>query len=252
MLISVITVCYNSACSIETTLKSVISQNYPHVEYIVIDGSSKDGTLKILQDYSNNIDSIISEPDFGIYDAMNKGLKLATGDIICFLNSDDQFESQNTLSEIYREFDGSNCDVVLADVVFVASDNPNVIKRRYPAHRFKPHLFRFGWMPPHPGVFAKKSVYRKVGFFDVSYKIAGDFEYLIRVFSLSGLNFKYANKVSVKMQLGGVSNSSLKNLMLLNFEVLRACKSNGINTNIIFILSKYLLKIYDKFLIKIH
>lgn len=243
--ISVITVCKNNVNFIDKCLRSVADQSYENLEHVIIDGGSTDGTLGLIQKYYGKRNIIVSEPDKGIYDAMNKGLKFASGDVICFLNADDHYANDNVIGDIATQFLNGDPDIILADVEYFNHRRPTKIVRKYPAHRFKKDRLKFGWMPPHPGFFATRKIYEKYGFFDDSYKIAGDFEFIARVVSSENFDIMYLNKVAVKMAVGGVSTSGLKGKIILNKEVMRACRQNGIRTNWFFLMMKYPMKLWD-------
>ncbi len=249
--ISVITVCKNNVTQIDKCLKSVTGQSYSNIEHVIIDGGSTDGTMGVIWKYYSKQNKIISEPDGGIYDAMNKGLKFASGDIICFLNADDHYVDDSVVGDIVTYFFNNDHDIVLADVEYFKSRRPTKVVRKYPAHRFKKSRLKFGWMPPHPGFFARRSVYEKFGFFDTNYKIAGDFDFIARVFQDDDIRYAYFSEPVVKMSVGGVSNSGLASKFLLNKEVLRSCRKNGIKTNWLFLMMKYPLKIWDVLRVKI-
>jgi glycosyltransferase involved in cell wall biosynthesis len=242
--LSIITVTFNSSKTISDTLRSVESQDYPNIEYIVIDGGSSDETLDMVR-ASGRVDQLLSEPDHGIYDAMNKGLKIASGDVIGFLHSDDVYAHSGVLSEVVCEFDKSNLDALYADIAYFASNNPSNVVRMYRSHRFSPKKIAWGWMPAHPSLFLRKGVYDTFGLFKTDYKIAGDYEYVARIFHADTLKYSYLPQALVKMRMGGVSTGGLKNSLILNQEVLRACKENGISTNWLKILSKYPAKLID-------
>jgi glycosyltransferase involved in cell wall biosynthesis len=246
MKVSVITVCYNSAQTLERALRSVAYQDWPNIEHIVIDGGSTDRTPNILQRF-NHLVSVISEPDRGIYDAMNKGLDIASGEIICFLNADDQYASSSVLSSIAKIMMTSKVDALMGDVVFFHKNNPKRTIRRYRSNRFNPDRLAWGWMPAHPGLFLTSAVVKRVGHFKIDYQIAGDFEFIIRVFYQQNLRYQHVPKVLVRMQVGGVSTRGLRSKILLNIEVLRACRENGLKTNIFKILAKYPIKILEFF-----
>lgn len=248
MKFSVITVCFNSSDTIGASLESVICQNYPNVEHIVIDGASTDGTLDAIRPYEVHLANLISEQDGGIYDAMNKGLEKATGDILCFLNADDQYVSNNVLSRVAKIFIDKKLDAVIADTVFFRPPRPTKIVRRYRSDYFKPERLAWGWMPAHPGLFLRRTVTDRVGYFKTDYQIAGDYEYIIRAFHGQNLNYKYLPEIVVKMQSGGASTAGLRAKIQLNKEVLRACRENGIKTNLIKILSKYPAKLLETIL----
>ncbi len=247
--ISIITVCFNSEITIRHTIESVLSQTYSDIEYIIIDGASHDSTLKIINEYRNQISYILSEPNNGIYDAMNKGIKMASGEIVGFLNSDDIYESNDIIKQIVDCFQETNdLDVLYGDVVFVNSKNVNKILRYYSSKNFKAWKLRFGWMPPHPGSFIKKKVYQKYGNYDITFKISSDYELFVRLLLVQHLKYKRIDRILVRMRQGGVSTSSIKNIILLNFEILRACKNNGIYTNIIFLITKIPFKILEMYI----
>ncbi len=246
-LVTVVTVCYNSASSLERALKSVEIQDWPKVEHIVIDGGSTDNTLAILERYKNYLTHMVSEPDNGIYDAMNKGLDRATGDIVCFLNADDQYASSHVLSHVVKQMQEHHLDALLGDVAFFNSTDPTRMVRRYRSDRFTPKKLAWGWMPAHPALFLNKSIVQRVGRFKANYRIAGDFDYIARAFY--GHNFRYPPlpEVLVHMQTGGASTAGWRSKVLLNQEVLRACKENGIPTNLFKVLSKYPMKLLELF-----
>jgi glycosyltransferase involved in cell wall biosynthesis len=245
MKISIITVCYNSEATIRDTIKSVLSQDYPGIEYIIIDGLSKDNTMNIVSEYNNKISKIISEPDQGIYDAMNKGIRLATGDVIGILNSDDLFEYPAVISDVVSCFESEpNTSLVFGDVVFVEPNNTQNIIRFYSAEKFRSWKLRFGWMPPHPATFFKRTAYEQVGVYSLDYKISADYELFVRMLMVHKLAYARIDKVLVRMRAGGISTSGIKNSLLLNSEIVRACKKNGVYTNLFFVL----LKIPFKFL----
>jgi glycosyltransferase involved in cell wall biosynthesis len=246
-LVTVITVCYNSANSLERALQSVAIQDWPNVEHIVIDGGSTDDTLAILDRYQNHLAQVVSEPDKGIYDAMNKGLDRATGDIVCFLNADDQYASSHVLSRIAQQMQEHQLDAILGDVAFFHATDPTRTVRRYRSDRFTPERLAWGWMPAHPALFFNKSVVQRVGRFKTEYRIAGDFDYIARAFYGCDMRYEHLPEVLVQMQTGGASTAGWRSKVLLNKEVLRACRENGIDTNILKILSKYPLKLLELF-----
>jgi glycosyltransferase involved in cell wall biosynthesis len=244
-LLTVITVCYNSADSLERALTSVAIQDWPNVEHIVIDGGSTDDTLTILDRYKNHLAHVVSEPDKGIYDAMNKGLDRATGDIVCFLNADDQYTSCHVLTRVAKQMQAHQLDALLGDVAFFHSTDSTHMVRRYRSNRFTPERLAWGWMPAHPALFLNKSVVQRVGRFKTDYRIAGDFDYIARAFYGYDLRYQHLPEVLVQMQTGGASTAGWRSKVLLNKEVLRACRENGIDTNILKILSKYPLKLLE-------
>jgi glycosyltransferase involved in cell wall biosynthesis len=206
-LVTVITVCFNSADSIETALRSVAIQDWPNVEHIVIDGGSTDDTLAILERNKNHLAHVVSEPDKGIYDAMNKGLDRATGDIVCFLNADDQYTSCHVITRVAKQMQAHQLDALLGDVAFFHATDPTRTVRRYRSDRFTPERLAWGWMPAHPALFLNKSVVQRVGRFKADYRIAGDFDYIARAFYGHDLRYQHLPEVLVHMQTGGASTA---------------------------------------------
>ena len=242
MMISLITVCYNASSTIEYTFKSIQMQTYKNIEYIVIDGNSNDGTKEIINRYSQIITKYISESDKGIYDAMNKGINLASGDIIGFLNADDIYANVNVLNRIAEILENKSIDACYSDLVYV---NNNKIVRKYNSGIFKPSLINYGLMPAHPTLYVKRSVFEQYGGFKTDYTIAADFEFVARIFGKYGLHAKYVPEVWVKMRRGGISTKSLKSNWVISKEIVRACKENDISTNILKVLFKYPLKLLE-------
>lgn len=219
----------------------------PNIEHIIVDGASTDGTVDIIKSYGNRIAKFISEPDKGIYDAMNKGLKLATGDIIGILNSDDFYASNTTISDLVNQFKKTGSEILFGDLVFVNPEELNQVVRYYSSSQCNADKFAWGWMPAHPTCFIKKSVYEKYGDFKTDYKIAADYEILTRFMAKHKVSYTYMPQVMVKMRTGGVSTRNFKSNWILNREIVRACAENGINTNMVKVLSKYLTKISQLF-----
>ncbi len=246
-IISVITVCYNSAPTIERALQSVANQDWPHIEHILIDGASTDGTMDVVERFRHGLTCVVSEPDDGIYDAMNKGLARATGEVICFLNADDHYASDDVLSLVADQMHAQQLDALMGDVDFFHATDPSRQVRRYRSDRFTPERLAWGWMPAHPALFLKRAVIDRVGLFNTTYKIAGDYEFIIRAFYGRALRYAHVPKVLVRMQTGGVSTNGWRAKLRLNNEVLRACQENGIRTNIFKILSKYPVKLLELF-----
>ena len=245
MKISIITATFNSSTSIKDTLESVNAQTYPNIEHIIVDGGSFDNTLDIVKDYGNKIATIISEPDKGIYDAMNKGIMAATGDIIGILNSDDFFTSTDVIYTIVKEFEESGIDALYGDVHFVNPDNLKKTVRYYSSAIFRPSLFRFGFMPAHPSFYMKKSCYEKFGLYSLDYKIASDYDLLIRYLYLHKIKYKYIKKDFVTMRTGGISTENVNSRIILNKEIIKACRQYGIYTNMLLLSLKYLYKIFE-------
>ncbi len=245
MRISIITVAFNAARTIAYTLESVASQTHPEIEHIVVDGASTDGTLDMVGCHGKHVAWLISERDHGIYDAMNKGLGLATGDVVGFLNADDVYAGNGVLERVSAILANERLDALFGDAEFVSSARPNHSLRRYRSDRFCPERIAWGWMPAHPALFLKRSVFERFGQFRTDYRIAGDFELVARIFHGGTLNYRHVPEVLVRMRTGGISTGGWRNTVLLNREVLRACRENGIATSLPKILSKYPAKLLE-------
>lgn len=233
MKITIITVCFNSALTIETTIKSVAAQTYKNIEYIVIDGNSKDDTVAIIMKHEAIITKWVSEPDKGIYDAMNKGLKMATGEVIGLINSDDLFCDNNAIEKIMNVFiENPTLDSVYADLYYVSQNNIANIVRRWVTGKQK--KFKYGWHPAHPTLYIKKETYNKYGLFNLDFKLAADFEIMLRFLEKHKISTYYLKEALVKMRLGGATNQSFKNIYHQNVECLRAFKTNGLKVNAVF------------------
>jgi len=241
MKVSIITVCFNSEKTIEDTIKSVQAQCYSNIEYIVIDGNSKDSTNEIVSRYKEVVTVHVSEPDNGLYDAMNKGIELATGDIVGVLNSDDILSKDNTIQKLVMAI--GNDDGVYGDVGFYAAHSFSEKKRHYSSKGFSKKKFSRGMMPAHPSFYVRKGCYEKAGLYRTDFKIASDFDMVLRIFSLPNTSFTYLEEEIVKMRLGGVSTSGFMSNYILNKEILASCKINGIKANWFSIISKYPSKI---------
>jgi len=217
MTISIITATYNSAITIRDTLKSVASQEYSNVQHIIIDGLSKDNTLSIVRDFPH-VNSVISEKDNGIYDAMNKGIARVTGDIVGILNSDDFFFDNNVLSKVATVFQTTGCDALYGDLLYVDQVDTDKVIRYWKSGPYKPGAFKWGWMPPHPTFFVKRELYEKWGNFDLRLKTSADYELMLRFIYNHKIKLEYIPSVLVKMRMGGVSNYSLSNRLKANTE----------------------------------
>lgn len=245
MKISIITVSLNNVTTIEDTFKSVLGQSYTDVEYIIIDGGSTDGTLDVVNRYADRIKHVVSEPDQGIYDAMNKGLDLAVGEVVGILNADDIYTNKDVLANVSSAFNGTDADIVFGDLVYVNRDDVNHITRYYSSKTFQPWKLKFGWMPPHPATFIRKPVYDKIGRYSLDYEIAADYEMFVRLLLVGEFSFLRIPQVLVKMRMGGTSTRGVKSSWLLNGEIVRACRSNGIYTNLFLVLSKFPFKLLE-------
>lgn len=246
MKVSIITVCYNSAETIRDSIESVIAQDYADIEYIVVDGGSTDNTLAIIEEYRTSINVVVSERDRGIYDAMNKGVSLASGEVVGLLNSDDFYESNHAVADIVSAFNkNSSTDVVFGDVVFVAANDLTRITRYYSSETFKPWKLRFGWMPPHPATFVRSHVYKRFGGYSLDYKISADYEIFVRWLLVNKLSYVRLDQVLVRMRAGGASTAGIKSSIQLNKEIVRACRENGIYTNLVWVLFKIPFKLFE-------
>ncbi len=224
MKVTIITVSYNSEKTIEDTIKSVLSQDYKNIEFIIIDGDSNDGTKKILNKYSSNISNIISEKDDGIYDAMNKGIRIASGDIIAILNSDDIYFDKYVISSVVKSFIENNCNIVFGNIQYVSENNLEKVVRNWISSPYVPNSFKNGWHPPHPAFFVKKDIYIKHGNFDIEFNIAADFDLMYRFLEIKNVKSVFIDNFLVKMRLGGESNKSLRNIYIGNRQVINSFK----------------------------
>ncbi|WP_044408417.1 glycosyltransferase family 2 protein [Thiomicrospira microaerophila] len=247
MKISIITVCYNSKAFIASAINSVLSQDVGDIEYIIIDGASKDGTVSIVESFGGRVTHFVSEPDKGIYDAMNKGLALATGDVIGILNSDDFYPNPSVIADVVQAFaDNPDLDMVLGNVDFVHPDDLTRPVRFYSSFNFKPWKMRFGFMPAHPAAFIKRSAYERVGPYTLGYKIGADFEWFVRAFLVHKLSYVKLNKTLVRMREGGVSTSGFKSYWIISKEVRRALQENGVYSNLAFVMIRLPIKLLHK------
>ncbi len=242
---SVITVCRDAADTIERAVLSVRAQDYPLVEHIVVDGASTDDTAARAASVLRKGGTVISEPDDGIYNAMNKGWRRAAGSVIAFLNADDFYAHSSVLSDVARVFESDGPDAVFGDIAFFSKDDLTTLGRRYRSDRFRPSRLRWGWMPAHPGMFVLRTVYEAVGGFREDYAIAGDFEFVARAFGRGERQFLHLAQVLVHMQRGGTSTQDWRARMTINRETVRACRANGIYTNLPMVMTKYPLKLLE-------
>lgn len=242
MKISLITPSYNSAATIAHTIESIIAQNYADLEYLIIDGGSKDDTAQIVASYQDRIKiNFISEPDQGIYDAMNKGIKMASGEVIGILNSDDIFYDGNVLSSVANAFADEKIDVVYGDIKYF-SDDINKTKRYWKTGEYQAGKLNNGWIIPHPALFVRKSVYERCGLYNIDFKIAGDYEFIFRLLKIHKIKTKYIPSVFVKMYDGGASGSSLKQRKKGWRELKKAWTTNNLPIPKFFILRRLLFK----------
>jgi glycosyltransferase involved in cell wall biosynthesis len=244
MRVTIITACYNRAATIGEAIESVAGQTYPDIEHIVVDGGSSDGTLDVVARY-RSVGRLIPGPDKGVYDALNKGIAAASGELIGFLHSDDVYANAQVIERVAVEMKARSLDALYGDVAFVRADDLSRIVRVYSSRRFRPSRISWGWMPAHPGLFLRRKLFQDYGVFRTDYTIAGDFEFVARIFSRQNLRHEYLPEVLVKMRLGGISTRGWRSTLTLNREVLRACRQNGIPSNYLKILSKYPAKLLE-------
>jgi len=240
--ISVVTVSRNSVATIEDTILSVATQNYPRVEHTMIDGASTDGTLDIINRHRNKLTNMISEPDGGIYDAMNKGISHVTGDVIGFLNTDDVYSNTNVLSEIADIFEDATVDACYGDLVYMDESLRRVV-RYWKSRPYRDGLFEKGWMPAHPTFFVRREVFERYGGFDPSFRLQSDFDLTMRFLSIFKIKSVYLPKVLVKMRIGGATNRSLANIIKGNIEAYQICRKNGLKVSPLFVFTKILTRI---------
>lgn len=242
MKISIITVCYNSENTIRDTIESVLSQSYSDIEYIIIDGGSTDGTISIIDEYRDNIDIIVSEKDNGIYDAMNKGILLSKGDIVGIINSDDFFSDVNVIKDVSDLFCEGGIDGLYGDLIYVNRENVEKKVRNYSSRFFSKWQIRFGMMLPHPTLYLKRKIFSDVGSYKLDYRVAADFEFITRLF-VTGITLKRLPRIMVKMREGGISSTGVWWRIHQNLEIVRACRENGLYTNIVMVSAKVPFKL---------
>ena len=244
MKISVITVCFNCENTIIDTIESVINQDFDDFEFIIVDGKSNDNTIKVIESYKNKINKLVSEKDNGIYDAINKGISLASGDIISLLHGNDVFSNSNVLSKVNNFFKlNNNIDLMIADLAFKKKlKNSNYI-RYYDTKNFKPWMLRIGYSPPHLTTFYTKEALKKIGQYNISYRIAGDFDYFVKTFLINKLKFKTFSECLVFMSTGGLSNKNFLSYLISSYEINKSLKENGFYSNILLTFLRFPLKI---------
>ncbi len=246
MKISIITVVFNRVKTIENSIQSFLSQTHPDKELVLIDGGSTDGTLEVIKKYRDQLGIFVSEKDKGIYDALNKGIRLATGDIIGILHSDDFFASENTLTWVNQTYtEEPAIDLVYGDLQYVSAQDTSHVERYWFSKAFEVGSFKKGWHPPHTTVFAKKQVFETWGLYRLDIKIASDYEWMLRLFEKAKLPSRHLPKVLTKMRSGGLSNQNFKNILKANIECYRAFKLNGLSISPLFIFIKPLSKIFQ-------
>lgn len=248
MKISIITATYNSGATVRDTIESVLRQSYPDIEHIIVDGGSKDTTMDIVREMESRYNGrlrYISERDRGIYDAMNKGIEMASGDIIGILNSDDFFTSDDVVENVANEFKSFHSDAVYGDIHFVKDDNLSKCVRYYSSKSFRPWKMRLGFMPAHPSFYCKRDIYKNLGAFDLSYKIGADFENLVRLIYINRIKTRYMPMDFVTMRTGGASTAGLGSHNQISRDIVTALKNNGVKSNRVIVSLRYLVKIFD-------
>lgn len=247
-MISIITATFNSAKTLKDTIQSVLRQTNKDFEYLIIDGGSTDETIDIVKSYESEFSGRlkwVSEKDQGIYDAMNKGIKMASGDVVGILNSDDYFTSDDILQTVDNAFKSHEIDAIYGDIHFIRDGAPDKCVRYYSSRMFSPFWLRFGFMPAHPSFYCKREVFEKAGLYSLDYKIGADYEMMVRLFKRHKIKSLYVNKVFVTMRTGGASNNNVRSRLTLIEEDVKACRVNGIYTNRFFIMLKFLYKIFE-------
>ena len=247
MKVSIITVCRNNQDTIESTIRSVLDQDYKDIEYIVVDGNSSDKTISLIKSFGNKIAKFISEKDEGMYYALNKGIALSTGDVVGILNADDFYANEKIISNVMRGFISKEVDSIYGDLQYVEREDVNKIFRHWKSQPFKPELFLKGWMPPHPTFFVKRTCYEKFGKFNTAFTISADYELMLRFLYKHRISVSYIPEVLVQMRTGGISNVSLKSRITANKEDRLAWKINGLKPTAFTLVKKPLSKVSQFF-----
>jgi glycosyltransferase involved in cell wall biosynthesis len=245
MKVSIITTVYNGGKSIAATLKSVAQQDYHSIEHIIIDGASTDSTLEVVRSNDERVALLISEPDSGVYDAFNKGLRLATGDAVVFLNAGDTYASPFVVSKAVKELSIHGTQAVFADVLIVDQHDETRIVRNYSSKGFSPRAMAYGFMPAHPTLFIRREIYQMVGEYNTKFRIAGDFELCLRIFVNASTPYRYIPEALVRMPRGGLSNSGWRSKWAITREMKSACALNGVHTNWIKLCMRFPLKMLE-------
>lgn len=252
MKVSIIIAVNNSARTIERAIKSIRKQSYKDIEIIFINNNSSDNSLNIINQNINKGDIVISEPDNGLYNAINKGIKTSSGDIIGILHSDDFYPHKSVISEYIELFKQKNVSIVYGDVNFVSNKEANKIVRKYKSGNLSIKRLAWGWMPAHPSMFMKREIYDFYGLYDENYKICGDYEFICRIVKDGNFNYYYLKKVTCLMQVGGISTQGIRSTFIINNEIYESLKANNIYSNYFMLYLKYLLKIFEYTIIRIN
>lgn len=248
--VSLITVVFNNEATIADTIRSVAAQTYGNVEYLIIDGQSSDGTLARIRAHGGVVTHLVSEPDRGIYDAMNKGIALASGEIIGFINADDFYASAEVLARVAAAFEDPDVDACYGDLCYVKQHDTSAVVRYWRSSGFHPRAFESGWCPPHPTFFVRREIYERFGSFDLSYRIAADVELMMRFLEVHRVRAKYIPTVLVKMRMGGTTNRSLTNIVKQNGEILRALRQHGLRASVVRLLGNKMVSRGLQFLVR--
>lgn len=243
MKISVVTTVRNGAKTIRQTLESVASQDYDNIEHIVVDGDSTDGTQQIIESFDGSLIRYISEPDSGIYDGMNKGIEMASGDIVGFLNSDDYYADCSVLTQVASCFKDEKIEGCYANLLYVDAEDTSKIVRFWNSKEYEPGMFECGWMPAHPTFYARREVYQRCGLFDTTLKFQSDFEHTARLIAVNKINTRYINQIWVHMRMGGTTNRSIGNIVKGNLESYKACKKLGLQVTPVYFVRKFMMRI---------
>lgn len=250
MQISIITVVYNNAGTIEDAILSVASQKYPHIQYVIVDGGSTDGTLSVIERHRDKLGKIVSEHDYGIYDAMNKGLRLADGEVVGTLNADDFYADTTVIEQVASVFRDPDVDACYADLIYVDRATASKVIRYWKSRPFRDGLFAEGWCPPHPTFFVRKRVYETYGCFDLSYKLATDVELMMRFLEAKKIRTVHVPRIWVKMRTGGTSNKSVRNIFMQNINIARAARQHNVPFNSVTFLVKKLINRARQFFVR--
>jgi len=245
MKVSIITAVRNGARDIPVTLASIAAQDYPDVEHIVVDGASTDDTVDVVRRLGRRVARLVSEPDAGVYDAFNKGLRLATGEIVAYLNAGDNYVSAGIISLIAGSFAAGDAEAVYGDVEIVDAADPTKLVRRYRSGSFRPSRLAWGFMPAHPALFIRRSVYERRGAYDPTYRIAGDFELCVRLFAVEPIRHVHVPQVLVRMPRGGLSNNGWPSVWTITREMHRACAAHGVRTSYARLLTRLPVKMLE-------
>lgn len=245
MRVSIITAVRNGARDIAATLASVAGQDHPDIEHIVVDGASTDDTVEVVRREGRHVAQLLSEPDQGVYDAFNKGLRLATGDVVGYLNAGDTYCSPGAVRRIAGEFARGDIEATFADVLIVDPADPARVLRHYRSGSFSPSRLAWGFMPAHPTLFIRRSTYAHCGDYDASYRIAGDFDLCVRLFARAGIRYSYIPEALVRMPRGGLSNSGWRSVRTITEEMRRSCRAHGVPTSYAQLLARLPLKLLE-------